>query len=337
MRTASIPQLPKLIKTRGNRKLSNKTFLFAFRMMDEIETPQWFLATGFLLSGFALVGNSFMILLIASKQPLHRITNCFLVSLSFADLGVSLSMFPSNYFCLPIEECRYHLLASFQWAFLYASVANLCALTADRYIAIVKPFIYVLFMRRSRAVAFISAAWILPFIFAFVPLTFINDGKHVLFMRNYTYIAIVIFEFIPMVTLLFVTAHMLYIARKHARETASVIQQLRYNQPAPGSTNELAVRHGNRAWSSVAFIAFVVVFFVLCYSITVGQSCCNIFKLCDSPFELELVQELVLIANSAFNPFAYALLKQDIKKEVKQLLRVGAAERQRSPIQMEQR
>jgi len=61
------------------------------------------------------------------------------------------------------------------------------------------------------------------------------------------------------------------------------------------------------------------------------------FKLCDYPFELELVQELVLIANSAFNPFAYALLKQDIKKEVKQLLRVGAADRHRSPLQMEQR
>lgn len=306
-------------------------------MMDELETPQWFLATGFLLSGIGLIGNSFIILLIASKQQLHRNTNCFLVSLSFADIGVSLSVFPSNIFCQPIEECRYHLLASFQWAFLYASVANLCALTVDRYVAIVKPFIYVLLMTRNRIATIISAAWILPFIFAFVPLTFINTEEHVLIMRNYSYIVTPIFEFIPPLTLLFVTAHMLHISRKHARETASVIQQLRYNQPPAGSTNAPPVRHDNRARCSVGFLAFVVVLFVLCYSITIGLSCCDIFKLCDSPFELDFVQELLLIANSAFNPFAYALLKQDIKKEVKQLLRVGAADRQRSPLQMEQR
>lgn len=316
--------------------MANKTLLFAFRMMDEIE-PQWFLVTGFLLSGFALVGNSFIILLIASKEQLHRTTNRFLVSLSFADLGVSLSVFPGDFFCLPIEECRYHLLASFQWAFLYASVANLCALTVDRYIAIVKPFIYVLFMTRNRAVAFTLAAWILPFIFSFVPLIFINTEEHILYMRNYTYVVTVIFEFIPPVSLLFVTAHMLYIARKHARETANIMQQLRYNQPAPGSTNPPPLRHGNRARSSVGFIAFVVIFFVLCYSTTIAVSCCDIFELCDLPFELNRAQVLLLIANSAFNPFAYALLKHDIKKEVKQLLRVGAVDRQRSPLQMEQR
>ena len=316
--------------------MANKPFLFAFRIMDEIE-PQWFLATGFLLSGLALVGNSFIILLIASKEQLHRTTNCFLVSLSFADLGVGLSVFPGDFFCLPIEECRIHLLASFQWAFLYASVANLCTLTVDRYVAIVKPFSYASFMTKNRAVAFIFAAWILPFIFAFVPQTFINTEEHVLFMKKYNYIVTVIFEFIPPVCLLLVTSHMLYIARKHARETANVMQQLRYNQPAPGGTNAPPARHGNRARSSVGFFAFIVIFFVLCYSTTIAVSGCHFYKVCKPPHELDLAQELLLIANSAFNPFAYAFLKHDIKKEVKQLLRVGAVDRPRSPLQMEQR
>ena len=304
---------------------------------DELE-PQWFLATGFLLSGLALVGNSFTILLIASKEQLHRTTNCFLVSLSFADLGVSLSVFPGNFFCLPIEECRYHLLASFQWAFLYASVANLCVLTMDRYVAIVKPFIYVWFMTKNRAVALIIAAWILPFIFAFVPHTFINTEERVLVMKKFTFIVTVIFEFIPPVCLLLVTSHMLYIARKHARETANVMQQLRYNQPAPGGSNAPPAHHGNRARSSVGFLAFIVIFFVLCYSLTIALSICNVmYSNRYYPHELYLTQQLLLIANSAFNPFAYALLKHDIKKEVKQLLRVGAVDRPRSPLQMEQR
>lgn len=307
--------------------------------MDEMDLrdPPWFLATGFLLSGFALVGNSFTILLIASKEQLHRITNCLIVSLSFADLGVGLSLFPCDFFCLPVKECNYHLLVCFQWAFLYASVANLCTLAVDRYVAIVKPFVYVSFVTRKLVVAFIFVAWILPFIFAFVPFTFLNTEEPVLIMKKYNYIVTVIFELIPPVCLLFVTSHMLYIARKHARETANIMQQLRYNQPAPGGTNAPAVRRGNRARSSVGFIAFIVIFFVLCYSITIVRSGCELYVLCDPSYESELAQRLLLIANSAFNPFAYALLKHDIKKEVKQLLRVGAVDRPRSPLQMEQR
>ncbi|KAL9973187.1 hypothetical protein ACROYT_G019605 [Oculina patagonica] len=300
--------------------------------------PQWFLALGWLLSCFALVGNSFIILLIASKQQLHRSTNWFLVSLSFADLGVSLSLFPSDFFCLPNKECQHVILASFQWAFLYASVANLCALTMDRYVAIVKPFKYVLLISTNRVVAVISVAWILPFIFAFVPFTFIYTEQSVAIMTKYAYVVLIVFELIPPVSLLLVTAHMLFIARKHARETDSVAKQLRYNHPATGSGSTPPVRHANRARPSVVFITSIVVFFFLCYSLTMGLGCCIYFlKRCVYPRELDLVQHLLFIANSAFNPLAYGLLKHDIKKEVKQLLRGGTADGQRSSFQLEQR
>lgn len=317
--------------------MTNETYLFSFRMMSG--KPQWFLALGWLLSCLALVGNSFIILLIASKHQLHRTTNWFLVSLSFADLGVSLSLFPSDFFCLPSKECQFVLLAVFQWAFLFASVTNLCALTMDRYVAIVKPFRYILFMSRNRVLAFISAAWILPFTLCFVPYTFIYTKQSVAIFQKYTYAMIIVFEFIPPISLLLTTAHMLFIARKHAREKASVEQQLRYNQPTTGGGSTLSVRHANRARSSVVFITSIVVFFVLCYSFTMAKSCCDTFNICVNPPELESeeVQHLLLIANSAFNPFAYGLLKHDIKKEVKQLLRVGNADSQLSSFQMGQR
>lgn len=309
---------------------------FVFRMMGSMEEPPWVLAMGWLLSGLGIAGNCFIILLIASKKQLHRTTNWFLVSLSFADLGVSLSVFPGDFFCLPVEECQFVVLASFQWAFLFASVLNLCALTMDRYIAIAKPFIYVLFMSTKRVLAFICAAWILPFTFSFVPHAFIYNERHVDTMRRYTYFMLIVFEFIPPVSLVLVTAHMLYIARKHARETAAVVEQLRYNQPAASSGNAPQARRPNRARTSVIFITSIVLFFVLCYSVNIALSCCQIFYICDYPFGLETAQRLLLIANSAFNPFAYGFLKQDIKREVKQLLRVGVTETQRSSFQMEQ-
>lgn len=311
--------------------------------MSDRATPQWFLALGWLFSGFALVGNSFIILLIASKRQLHRTTNWLLVSLSFADLGVSLSLFPSDSFCLPHKECRRVVLAAFQWVFLFASVTNLCALTMDRYVAIVKPFIYVVFMTRNRVFAIMSVAWILPFIFGFAPFTFIYTAEHDEeikdILQKYIYVLMIIFEFIPLVSLLFLTAHMLFIARKHTRETASVVEQLRYNQPATGSGSTPPMRQATRARSSVVFITYVVLFFVLCYSATVAKDCCDfLVTQCAfvNPERLVQVQKVLLIANSAFNPYAYGFLKRDIKKEVKQLLRVGDTPAERSSFQMEQ-
>ena len=164
-----------------------------------MEATVWFPALSWFFTALGLVGNSFIILLITSKKQLiHQTTNWFLLSLSFADLGVSLSIIPGEFLCFPRKQCHFVLLASFQWAFLYASVVNLCMLTLDRYIAIVKPFIYVLMMSKSRVVASICAAWIFPFIFCFIPFAFIYYSEHHLTaLQNYTYFMVVVFEFFP--------------------------------------------------------------------------------------------------------------------------------------------
>ena len=303
-----------------------------------MEKPLWFLALGWLFTILGLMGNSLVIVLIMSKKQLiRRKTNWFLVSLSFADLGVSLSMFPGNVFCLPSKFCHFVLLASFQWAFLYASVLNLCVLTLDRYIAVVRPFIYVLFMSMNRGLAFICAAWVIPFIFSFLPFTFLYSDHNIIAMKKYSYFMVVAFEFLPTIMLVLVTAQMIYIAKKHARERSSVMAQLSYNQPAAERSNAENMRQKNRRRKSVLFIVSIVACFVLCYSAILAMTFCKNFELCVPPRALFSVSQLFLIANSAFNPFAYGFLKHDIKAEVKQLLRFGTGEGQRSSIQMEQR
>ena len=288
-----------------------------------MEATVWFPALSWFFTALGLVGNSFVILLITSKKQLmHQTTNWFLLSLSFADLGVSLSIIPGEFFCFPSKQCHFVFLASFQWAFLYASVVNLCMLTLDRYIAIAKPFIYVLMMSKSRVVASICAAWILPFIFCFIPFAFIYSEHHLSAMRDYTYFMVVAFEFIPVFILILATGHMIFIARKHAREVASVAAQLQYNQPTAEGGNAASLQQENRRRSSVLFIAAIVFFFVFCYSVTIALTFCSIFELCTVPLALALVKKLLLVANSAFNPFAYGFLKHDVKREVKKLLRI---------------
>jgi len=115
---------------------------------------------------------------------------------------------------------------------------------------------------------------------------------------------------------------MIFIARKHARQAASVAAQLQYNQPTAEGGNTPPLRQENRRRWSVLFIAAIVLFFVFCYSVTIALSFCSIFELCAVPRALAPVKKLLLIANSAFNPLAYGFLKHDVKREVKQLLRI---------------
>ena len=285
--------------------------------------PLWFTVLGWLLTCLGFVGNIFIISLIISKKPLiKQKTNWFFLSLSLADLGVTLSLFPGNFFCLPNKFCHYVLLASSQWAFITTSVINLCMFTLDRYIAITKPFKYLHFTSTNRVtVSLICIAWIVPFTFNFLPFTFIYSEQKVIALKYYTYFMVVTFEFVPTIFLILVTTHMVFIVVKLTRATTAVMAQLQYNQPATegGSVAQLRQENGRRL-TSLLFIVSIVVFFLICYSVTIATTCCTTFKLCHHYPLAFLVQKILLCANSAFNPFAYGFLKHDIKREVKRLL-----------------
>ena len=295
--------------------------------------PLWFTVLGWLLTCLGFVGNILIISLIISKKPLiKQKTNWLLLSLSLADLGVTLSLFPGNFFCIPNKFCRYDLLAASQWAFLFASVINLCMLTLDRYIAITKPFKYTHFTSTNRfTVSLICIAWIVPFTFNFLPFTFIYSEQSVTALKYYTYFMVVTFEFVPTIFLTLVTTHMVFIVVKLTCAEASVMAQLQYNRPATegGSVAQPRQENGRRL-TSVLFIVSIVVFFLICYSLTIATTCCETFKLCSHYTKAwEWMKKILLSANSAFNPFAYGFLKHDVKREVKQLLGIASHDGQR--------
>ena len=287
--------------------------------------PLLFSTLSWIFTILGIVGNSFVIFLISSKKRLAQIyTNHFLLSLSFADLAISFSLQPANYFCFHSKEwCQRVCLDIFQWAFLYASVFNLCVVTLDRYVAIVKPLIYGLFMTKTRVMILICMAWIIPFVFSFIPLTFLHSKHNVIAMKYYSYYMVIAFEILPMLMLVSTTVHMIIIAKNVARETASVINQLRHNHPGTDGGKTAPTR---RKHTGLFFVVSIVVFFVFCYLLTLVMSFCHIFQLCSAPRSLNPVKIMLLIANSAFNPFAYGFLKNDVKEEVKRFLRlrVGA-------------
>ena len=303
----------------------------------------WVWVVGSILSAFALTGNGFVIFLVVSMQRLHCPTNWLLLSLSLADFGVSLTLLPVRFFCGLRGNCHGVSLAISQFMFMYASVTNLCTLTIDRYVAIVRPFIYLAFQSKKRVRRFVFAAWAVPVVFCLLPLTFIYTDHTRTAMIIFTYPALIIFELLPQILLLFLIGHMVVIVRRHKRETATMITQLQYNQAPRERGNNPSPRrhHTGRGGSSIMFIASVVIFFVFCYSVVIGMSFCYVLQFCTGSDSVRELQYLLLVANSGFNPLAYAFLKQDIKKEVKKLLHFASGDQQNQRfqfrLQMEQR
>lgn len=130
-----------------------------------------------IINATAIVGNGLVIYLITFRQELHSKANWFVLSLALADLFVGVTFLPYYRACK--EEFCYQ--RHIHWlcvdVFLCTSVTNLCLLTVDRYIAIVKPLKYLTIMTQRRVVFGILAAWCIPAATALLPLSWTYLAK----------------------------------------------------------------------------------------------------------------------------------------------------------------
>ena len=124
---------------------------------------QSYLTIGWILTTTAIIGNGLVIYLIIITKHLQTSTNLFVLSLAAADFSFAVSFFPVAYLCETRFACDNTLRGILVWQFAVISIANLCGMAADRYVAIVTPFEYVRFMMTTNRVLFlIGNAWVLP-------------------------------------------------------------------------------------------------------------------------------------------------------------------------------
>lgn len=272
----------------------------------------WFYILGWFSSVFATLGNTMVVLIIVSRTRLHILPNWFVLSLAVADFAVGLTCFPTIFLCGKLVLCESDWGYDIAVLAIYSSVSNLCAMTVDRYIAIIKPLRYVTWMNSRRAAFLVSLAWSIPIALDFIPTLCARLEKCNMENRSLIFSKMILLEILPSVILLVATIQIILTARRHWWQTARLHAQLRFNQ----------VNHRQpRDISSVKVIITVVIVFLSCY-------CVELFSVIrflvnSSIPTLEVVHVIVLltVVNSAANPIAYALFKRDIRRELKSLLR----------------
>ena len=280
----------------------------------------WFWGLCWLLSILTITGNGFIIFLVCTKRQLRTKTNAFVVSLAVADFCVGMSVVPSLIICNVTETCNWpqdglSWADMIRWLFGFASVTNLCSLVLDRYIAVVKPFKYLTFMNRRRVSLLLFVSWVMPVVSRILPVLSvilsaspIRTGS-VLETVN-VLIFMTLFEIFPCFMLIFWVGSMIHIVYKQDRYARILAKQIRFNHHVLYKSHEK---------TTLKIMLIVVGLFLMCYSIFISCSVLllsfNFTKKCnDTEYKIPL-----LVLNSAINPLAYALLKRDIKKEVKKV------------------
>ena len=281
---------------------------------------------GWLFTALAISGNTLVIYLIIAKRHLHKKPNWFILSLATADFFVGFTYLPPFYACRKLFPCSRHIWFARQtirWLFLYTSVCNPFILTLDRYIAVTAPLQHKRCLTLGRIALLAFTAWFIPLMFRVCIYTpvYLNDKEVAL--KYLVPLFMVMFEFVPCIALPFLTFRMVHIVRnlrksrgnsEHFEDSSSM--ELR------SSTIRMHVSVERRRNYNINVVVCVVVLFITCYSVNLYTSVCYVFSLCSVSQELWYARNLLLIANSALNPVAYALLKNDIKRAILALRRI---------------
>ena len=127
------------------------------------------------VSIFTVAGNIMVILAVVIFRKLRKIPNLLIVSLASADLIMGGIVLPlgchyvvGSKWLLGTFACN--LWTSIDVLSVTASICTLCAISLDRFVAIVTPFEYSTRMTKHRARMIIVSIWIISAAIAFIPI-----------------------------------------------------------------------------------------------------------------------------------------------------------------------
>ena len=286
----------------------------------------WYNLFGWLLSVLTATGNGFVVFLVARNRLLHSPANWLVLSLAVADFGVGIFVFPVGYLCNNLVNCNMRVSNIFYWFLVHSSVTNLCSLAWDRYTAIVHPFKYLPSLTARRHGVVILLVWLVPLAISLSMGLGMYATNSQTAWRILRLTGVSAFDILSCALLFFAIVRILIVTRAQSlqdaamesvkRSLGSIELETLKNQ---SSTEKEAPQCRRKKQNTARFIIAIVTFFLGCHVVT-NVLVIHIMFVSQVNDNAGWVVTLLLVTNSAVNPFVYAFLKRDIKKEVSQLI-----------------
>ena len=274
------------------------------------------------------IGNSFTCaIFLTSKRLRKSFMNAFLVSLAFWDVLMAIFVVPF-YAVFCSRGCEYSL-AQYCWLFrkakdcvLMATTFNICAITYDRYLAVVRPLHYGAKMTKRRVTAILAGVWTLPAVVAGIRNAW-NHTKESEDLRYanklYDTVIVVVFVIFAIFGLLVVNVKIMRAIKKHNER--ELTEQSR--RTAWKTTMEKTKRRkGTRACIILVFV------FIICWLPRIVYNASYIIKppgLASSLF-FRLAFFCLFLQSSA-NPFIYSFYRSEFRRAAMKLVRWRAGSR----------
>lgn len=199
----------------------------------------WYMYASLTVSIVAVTGNGFVAWLITTRSNLHNTTNWFILSLAVSDFLVGLSLTPLFIACKELGTCDVYLKSAFEELILYESIFNLCAMTVDRYIAIVYPLKYPSCMTTTGAVKKIAISWGIPLVNFGLHFSWLyaEPATRTTWFRVFTIIETIFMVAVPCIVLLVANTQIIRVAQLQSRRTIAQLHEINFNQMEAISTS----------------------------------------------------------------------------------------------------
>lgn len=270
------------------------------------------------------IGNSFTcVVFLTSKRLRKSFMNAFLVSLAFWDVLMAICVVPF-YAIFCSRSCEYSL-TQYCWLFrkakdcvLTATTFNICAITYDRYLAVVRPLHYGAKMTKRRVSAILAGVWTLPAVVAGIRNAW-NHTKENDELRYanklYDTVIVVVFVIFAIFGLLAVNVKVMRAIKKH-NERDLTEQSRRTAWRTSNSMEKTKRRKGTRACILVVFV------FIICWLPRIVYNLSYIIKPpgLASPLFFRLAFFCLFLQSSA-NPFIYSFYRSEFRRAALRLVR----------------
>ncbi|XP_078357110.1 adenosine receptor A2b-like [Oculina patagonica] len=279
-----------------------------------------------ILSVLIVVSNFCVCFLVYLKKALRTNTNWLMVSLAVSDILTGGVLLPV-YLVKPTSIVTGYLVS----IILLSGVANLCAVTYDRYVAVMKPLEY-----PSRAPKILKRSiilsWLLSIVYSLLPLFW--DTNPALIIHKAYMVCLQFFGII--VPYIFITFAYVRIF-KQVRRSLAMKKNLKSFRVHKNERKQIS------ADAKVAKVFSIVASaFLLCWLPIICITTARIINRIDViPYALFIVSLFTVATGSLVNPLMYAFLKPDFKMAIRDCFLKSTPKAMRSlpltPVKQERR